>query len=452
MINTEEDEALRITWLIRVRWIAAAVLIGVAVLDAAYWKAHFPTALQIILGLLYAAANLFLYRWFRSHRGGDHPAGPGSLHRFAELNLAVDWLVLICFIFFTGGLQSPLVFLLAVQVIVTGLFLRPASVYLASIIAFSLVLFLALGQASGVIPRFQGISYLNSALFEDHKFLLVGLSEAALLLFAPAFLVSLFSSHISRMEAGLRHLQEELQHHAVELEKHEKQKVDYRRTLMHELRAPINASMSIIALLGGEFAGELNEKQKEMLEKAGRRLHGALLTLQDILTLEMTDELHEEEELENVELAYIFDEVLKEVPEQLNERNIALECIPPPKGLCVYATIQDLVRIFRNLVGNAIKYNKDGGSIFIECRPEDAGVVIEVRDTGIGIPEDECKRVFAEFFRATNARSLSNVGTGLGLCIAKKNIERFGGNIEVQSVFGEGCTFTVFLPVTRQDN
>jgi two-component system phosphate regulon sensor histidine kinase PhoR len=99
-----------------------------------------------------------------------------------------------------------------------------------------------------------------------------------------------------------------------------------------------------------------------------------------------------------------------------------------------------------NLLFNAIKYTPENKSVHIEAKSHDDYVQIDIADTGIGIPAEEIKNVFDEFFRASNAKKREKDGTGLGLSIVKQIIERHGGKISVQSQEGQGTKFSVTLP------
>nr|NIV37975.1 hypothetical protein [Anaerolineae bacterium] len=105
-----------------------------------------------------------------------------------------------------------------------------------------------------------------------------------------------------------------------------------------------------------------------------------------------------------------------------------------------------LERMVMNLVSNAVKYTPGGGAVAVKAWSEANQINLEVSDTGIGIPEDALSRVFTEFYRARNARSLDVEGTGLGLVLVKDVAEQHGGQIAVRSQVGEGSTFNVILP------
>jgi signal transduction histidine kinase len=100
-----------------------------------------------------------------------------------------------------------------------------------------------------------------------------------------------------------------------------------------------------------------------------------------------------------------------------------------------------------NLVGNAVKYTPDGGEVVLRCSADDRWIRIDVRDNGPGIPEDEHEKVFEKFFRGAATQESDHRGNGLGLAFAREIARLHGGDIGLQSVIGEGSTFTMTLPV-----
>lgn len=105
-----------------------------------------------------------------------------------------------------------------------------------------------------------------------------------------------------------------------------------------------------------------------------------------------------------------------------------------------------LTSMFTNLVDNAVKYTPPGGIVEVIGDTDGREISVSVSDTGIGIPEDKLSRLFERFYRVDKARSKETGGTGLGLSIVRHIVEKHGGRITVQSVLGEGSTFTVYLP------
>ncbi|MFC8501490.1 sensor histidine kinase [Pedococcus sp. NPDC057267] len=115
--------------------------------------------------------------------------------------------------------------------------------------------------------------------------------------------------------------------------------------------------------------------------------------------------------------------------------------------LTVLGSADELSRVLDNLVGNAVKFSREGGRVTVRADERDGQVVLEVVDQGMGISAQDQARLFTEFFRSTNPDALSVPGTGLGLSIVKRIVTRHGGSIDVRSAPGHGTTFTVTLPV-----
>jgi signal transduction histidine kinase len=102
-----------------------------------------------------------------------------------------------------------------------------------------------------------------------------------------------------------------------------------------------------------------------------------------------------------------------------------------------------------NLLDNAVKFNRPDGEVVVECLPVNQKLIrISVADSGIGIPNDDVKRIFERFYRVDKSRSRPAGGTGLGLPIVKEVVERMGGTVSVESTLGRGSKFTVLLPAS----
>ena len=121
--------------------------------------------------------------------------------------------------------------------------------------------------------------------------------------------------------------------------------------------------------------------------------------------------------------------------------------LDPRPGLpTVVGDPEDLHRVVANLVSNAVKYSRPGGTVTIVVRPVKDGVLLAVSDEGIGIAEHDVPHLFTEFFRSTNPAALEEPGTGLGLSIVQRIVERHEGSLEVRSELGVGTTVEVRLP------
>jgi signal transduction histidine kinase len=127
------------------------------------------------------------------------------------------------------------------------------------------------------------------------------------------------------------------------------------------------------------------------------------------------------------------------------QRKISFE-VRAEGGLTAAIGGDELQMIVGNLVGNAIKYNRDGGTVSVRCARDGSDLRLEVTDTGLGISRENLPQLFQEFFREKRAETRDIVGHGLGLAIVKRIIDQAGGRVEVKSEPNVGSTFTVWLP------
>ena len=129
----------------------------------------------------------------------------------------------------------------------------------------------------------------------------------------------------------------------------------------------------------------------------------------------------------------------------LHEKQVTVHCAL--EKVPVWGETSRLREVVMNLIDNAVKYNRPGGHVYVTVRSEEHRVLLIVRDTGIGIPEDKQKRVFERFYRADASRSQAISGSGLGLAIVKHIVEQHQGKISLQSKEWEGTTITVSFPL-----
>ncbi len=233
----------------------------------------------------------------------------------------------------------------------------------------------------------------------------------------------------------------------VALEALEAGKAHFIRVATHELRAPIAVAQSLVRGVLKGYAGEMTDQQAEIFGRVSRRLDFLESLVNDLLDLAAgkAPGLAAEETAVAVN-ASVGRTVLLLQP-RAEEKGVTLVHHTCCEELVVWGTEEGLDRIFVNLVGNAVKYTPAGGSVTVSLSREGEEILVEVTDTGIGIPEESLPHLFEEFYRAPNAKAMNEVGTGLGLAIVKDLVERYNGHIEVESKMGRGTTFTVTFPL-----
>ena len=209
--------------------------------------------------------------------------------------------------------------------------------------------------------------------------------------------------------------------------------------LSHDMKAPLHAVQSYQQVMLGGYAGELSQKQQDMLMRSKDRIDGLLGLIEDLLDLSRIDS----SELEKTpsSLVKIVESSLENVRPQAAQKELKLTTDWPEDLPSVTVHPARMQQVVTNLLANAVKFTPNGGEIKVRIRSSDEKMIVEVMDTGPGIPEDELPKMFGEFYQGRNAMP---GGVGLGLSIAKKIVEAHNGRIWVESPYPESTTGTKF--------
>ena len=223
----------------------------------------------------------------------------------------------------------------------------------------------------------------------------------------------------------------------------ERMRRDFVANASHELRTPL-ASMRVMVetLLAG--AREDPEAAQHFLQILDRELHRMTALVNDLLELSRLDAGVEAAHTIMIALAPLAAELEAGWRAVADDRGLRLE-VSMPEGLAVWAEARGVRQILTNLLDNALKYTPAGGQVRVSARQENEDVVLEVADTGIGIPAADLDRIFERFYRVDRDRSRDLGGTGLGLSIVKHLAQAYGGSVAVESHLNRGSTFRVSL-------
>jgi two-component system sensor histidine kinase BaeS len=212
----------------------------------------------------------------------------------------------------------------------------------------------------------------------------------------------------------------------------------------HELRTPIAALRTFTEL---QRDGDLDEGQRrEFLERSSQQINRLEWMSTNLLDLSRIDAGIFPLDVRPGDLREPVRAVVEAHSEQAGAAGISLAFEVPTEPVMLRFDRERIVQLLSNLVGNALKFTPRGGEVVVELVDRADEVVLEVRDSGPGIPEADLPLVFDRFFRGTNVGDARASGSGLGLAIARSIVEMHDGSIGVTSVVGRGTTFTVRLP------
>ena len=228
-------------------------------------------------------------------------------------------------------------------------------------------------------------------------------------------------------------------------------KDEFVATVSHELRTPLTSMMGFLEMIREGEAGELTDEQKRFLAIVYRSSERLQRLVGDLLFVARLDANGLQLHFDDVAVSDVLHDCVEATSALARSREIALEAelteVPP-----VWADRERLVQLVSNLLSNAIKFTPAGGTVTARTYADGGDAVIEVADTGIGIPKAEQDRLFQRFFRSSTATEQAIPGTGLGLVISKAIAEAHGGTIDVRSDTGQGTCFTVRLPLERRED
>lgn len=223
---------------------------------------------------------------------------------------------------------------------------------------------------------------------------------------------------------------------------------EFIRVLGHELKAPLAAVEGYINIMKDETLGPQLAPYKEMISRSHVRLEQMKKLIVDLLDMTRIEAGQKVRHVEKIDICAALRDAVELVRPAAKERGIkgSVQC---PEHYFTMADRSEMDMIFSNLLTNAVKYNRDDGTVEAVLTPGEGQVEIRVTDTGIGMSPEEQEKLFGEFVRIKNDQTRNILGSGLGLSIIKRLVELYHGSITVKSEAGKGSTFTAVLKLEK---
>lgn len=226
-----------------------------------------------------------------------------------------------------------------------------------------------------------------------------------------------------------------------EKEKSERLRREFTSNVSHELKTPLTSIYGVSDMMA---SGMVKAEDVQGFAKTIKEESSRLITLiNDIINLSQLDENTVPQEMTKVDISEVCDSVVDRLSRKAEENNVTVNFSGEPAEITAVEYILD--EIVYNIVENAIKYNKPGGSVDVSVKNIGTNCIFTVKDTGIGIPAGDRERVFERFYRVDKSHSKKIGGTGLGLSIVKHAVAYLGGTIEIESEEGQGTTIIVIF-------
>ncbi|MBM4040337.1 MAG: HAMP domain-containing histidine kinase [Planctomycetes bacterium] len=429
-------------WFIRLRWLAAAALFGIVAVTRWVVGIRLPLAQLFGLGAGLVSYNI-LFKWYNETLAARprESVSLGMAERFANVQVIADLVCMTVLLHFSGGVENPLSVFYVFHVIIASVMLREWESYLHAAVALVMFAALVLLECAGAVPHYQLAGYLSGPQYQNGAFIFGHLGALAVTLFVSAFMAT-------SIVARLRERQADLVATSARLIELEARKSRFMRIAAHQLRSPLSAIHSLLAIVLKNYEGLSEEKRTDMIRRAESRTRLMLDLLSELLALSrLRDARDQKSDRQLVALDEVAQRVVALFSAQSEEKGQTLDVRLEAGPAQIYGEPEKLRDVLLNLVSNAIKYTPNGGRVTVASRADEASVTFEVADTGIGIPLEDQPHLFEEFFRAQNARALIHEGTGLGLSIVREIVESYDGEIAFESTPGKGTRFTVRFPL-----
>jgi len=231
----------------------------------------------------------------------------------------------------------------------------------------------------------------------------------------------------------------------------EQQQADFISMVSHELRSPLTSIKGSMGLLLSKAAGSLPAKAEALLEIAHRNADRLVLIINDILDMEKISSGRLDFEIREFDLSEMVNEALRANATVHQRFGLNVVCTGVDTPHIIETDPNRIIQVLTNLMSNAAKFSRPGGTVTITVDKTDDGVRITVADEGTGIPASDQYKIFQRFADMTNSDRAAKGGTGLGLSICKAIVESLGGTIGFESVEGQGTSFTFWLPDQLSD-
>jgi signal transduction histidine kinase len=437
-------------WTIKLRYGVVVVLVLVLIFSTLILNINFTTT-QLLAGCAITASILgynFILHYLRRHVKLD-------VNKFNPLYISLtqmilDLISLLLLVYFTGGIESPLYMLFVFHMIVGSLILPGAVVYTLAIIFVALFILLIILEHITVLPHHPINGLFDIDLYSNINFVLAYISTFTVMIFVSVYLANGLARQLYKRE-------KDLVESIKKINAAEKEKQTYIMGIVHEIKTPFVAVASYIDIILQKFLGPIDETVEEKLVRAKNRTDEGIQMINDVLNVSKLT-LYDQYDEDEFDINEIVSGVIKRRTASAESHLIKLNLLDNREKKEKIKGDRFLLDIaISNLIGNSIKYGVDGGSVEVTINSDSKNIYIEVCDDGVGIPQNELPKIFKEFYRAVNVRKIISEGSGLGLSVVKRIIERHGGTIKAESPSRmatkdhPGTCFTIELPFHRKE-
>lgn len=434
----QEDRLIeRIYWLIKLRWIAITGVVLTVLFAKQVLRVSLNSLSLYSIAAFLAIYNLIFILYLKRLERDKLSQLIVIANRIANVQISLDLLSLTMLIHFSGGIENPFIFYFIFHMIIASILLSRRASFLQATFAVFLFMLMIWLEYTGFLRHYSLKGFVLDGLHTD-KIYIFGVSLVFIsTLYLAAYMAGSISIRLREREKSLKEANDLL-------EEKDRIKSEYVLRVTHDVKEHISAIQSCIVAVAEGITGELNPRQRDLIKRADERACKLILFIKALLEITRI-KLSRYIEMKEFSLTKTIKNAVMLVDVKAKAKGLSIES-HVEANIVIKGTQIHIEETIVNLLSNSVKYTLKSGKIGISAKDEGDSVLIQISDTGIGIPKDEASKVFDEFYRARNAREIERDGTGLGLSMAKEVVERHNGKIWVESEEGKGSTFSIVLP------
>jgi signal transduction histidine kinase len=428
----------RAYWLIRLRWIATVFVALCTFVSHNILSIALQSSALYSIAILLALYNMTIFLLLNHYTRVNGEVPYGQVKKIINFQISADLLLLTALLHFSGGIENPFIFYFMFHMIIASILLSVKESYLQctfAVLLFGLLISLEYIQ---LIDHYCLQGFVERCLHRDGIFILGIYFVFTTAMYLVVYMASYIAIRLRRAEQAHREAN-------ILLQEKDHIKDEYVLRLTHDIKGHLAAIQSCLDVVVLKKDNSFDEKKPHFIERAHNRTKQVTHFVKTLLRLTQM-RLSNNFEMEIFSLEDAIKKGVLAVENKSSDKSIELKTNIKLAVGKVFGDRFSIEEMVTNLLLNAIKYTPANGTVEVNAKEDGDCFLVEVSDTGIGIPQDELTSVFDEFYRASNARKIERDGTGLGLPIAKQIIERHRGKIWVESKEGCGSKFCISLP------
>ncbi|MGC8927350.1 MAG: sensor histidine kinase [Myxococcota bacterium] len=442
-----------VNWFISLRWLAVFSIFTVTLLAKWLFQIELEVEKIYVIGLVVLLYNIVIFFWFRyAQRNCKGDLCLNFALVSSHIQIMLDMIALGFLIHFSGGIESPFLFVFIFHPVFASIILTTPIAGFYAVFSIAIVGLLSLGEYSKIIDHHHLKGFFAYENIDSFAYSMGSFAAFSLIQITSVVITSLIMNDLRKKQIAIESIKRELEEKNDKLRRKDEMRLLFLASATHDLKSPLNTITSYIQSMIDGYMGEISAEQRHILLRILSRINGLRQLISDILILgEFETEERAEIKRERFDIIKLLSESIEEFRPLAKEKGIIITFENRIDRCFVSADPMKIDEVIHNYLSNAIKYNRENGSINIQATLEGENIRISVSDTGIGIKEEEFPRLFTDFFRSTDVKKSKIEGTGLGLGIVKRIIERYNGKVGVESKYGVGSTFYFLLPVDKSE-